>query len=626
MNATGSKKSLAVVLATVGLVLLAFGGKAFTIDDTLFLKLARHLQEEPVDFYAFDVNWYGIALPMHEITKNPPLAGYYIAAVASVFGWSEWVLHLAFLLPALLAAAGTYALAARFTSRPALAALAGLITPVFLVSSTNVMCDTPMLAFWCWSIWFWLRGMDRERSGPLWIATTLAGLAFLTKYFGVCLVPLLFADGWMRRRRLGLWAVPLLVPLAFALGYQLLTDRLGYGLNGGGLLTDAASFATGFQQGTQLDLVRRTITGLCFAGGCLVPLVALGPALWSRRTVLVTVVLALLAGAWWLRAGSWLRWDLDLLATSDPEAPVWPLRVGFVSQFLACAAGGASLFALLWGELRRRRDPDAWLLVLWVGGTFVFATFVNWVNNGRSNLPMAPVLGILLLRRFEYRAPGRLAVRAGAAIAAAVAIAVTWGDYRWANSIRESARFLVAEYGDEPTELWFQGHWGFQYYMEAGGARPLDVDEDFLHPGDKLVLPGNNVDVYRPPGRPSLGENVALFDHPAKSYVHTMQRRLGASFYASNLGPLPFVFGPSTSDSYLVFQSKAHFQIQVNLPFHFQGPGAEAADDEPRAPSLEGFEQPAEPKRRRRRRKPKNQRAQPPVEDAVERDATDGSI
>lgn len=605
MSSTGSKKSLAVVLVTVGLVLLAFGNKAFTIDDTLFLKLARHLQEQPFDFYSFDVNWYGVALPMHEITKNPPLAGYYIAAVASVFGWSEWVLHLAFLVPALLAAAGTHALAARFTSRPALAALAGLITPVFLVSSTNVMCDTPMLAFWCWSIWFWLRGMDRGRSGPLWIATTLAGLAFLTKYFGVCLVPLLFADGLLRRRRLGTWCLPLLVPLAFALAYQLVTDRLDYGLNGGGLLTDAASFATGFQQGTQLDLVRRTITGLCFAGGCLVPLVVLAPALWSRRAIVITLVLAVVAGAWWVRAGSWLRWDLDLLATSDPDAPVWPLRVGFVSQFLAFAAGGLSLFVLLWGEVRRR-DADSWLLVLWVGGTFVFATYVNWVNNGRSNLPMAPALGILLLRRFELRRPSPLAARAGAALAAAVALAVTWGDYRWANSIRDSARFLIAEYGDEPHELWFQGHWGFQHYMQEGGARPLDVDEDFLHPGDKLVLPGNNVDVYPPPGRPSLGENVALFDHPAKSYVHTMQRRLGASFYASNLGPLPFAFGPSTSDSYLVYQSRAHFQIQVNLPFHFQGPGGEEANAPTTpAPALEGFQEPGEPKRRRRRRKGK---------------------
>lgn len=612
-TASTSRRPLIAVLAVVAVCLVAFGGKAFTIDDTLFLKLARHLLEEPLDFYSFDVNWYGVALPMHEITKNPPLGGYLVALVGSIFGWSEWTLHLAFLVPALLATAGTYALAARFTSHPAWAALAGLLTPVFLVSSTNVMCDTTMLAFWCWSIWFWLRGMDRERSGALWFATALAGLAFLTKYFGICLVPLLFVDGLLRRRRLGAWCLPLLVPLAFAAAYQLATDALDYGINGGGLLVDAASFATGFQQGTQFEVMRRTITGLCFAGGCLLPALILAPALWSRRAILATFVLASGAAAWWLREGSWLGWDLELLGWSgaDPEDAAWPLQLSFIGQFLALAAGGISLLFLVLTELRRgTREPDTWLLVLWVGGTFAFATYVNWVNNGRSNLPMAPALGILLVRRFELHPPRRFVLAAGGVLATTVALAVTWGDYRWANSIRDSARWIVAEYDDESGELWFQGHWGFQHYMEEGGARALDVDEDFLRPGEKLVLPSNNVDVYPPPGRPALGENIDRLSHPASSYVHTMQRRLGASFYASNLGPLPFVFGPPAADSYLIYLAKAHFQLQVNLPFHFEDSSGEAPEAESQLQEPAGFEQPPEPRRKRKRRRAKNQARQ----------------
>ena len=65
------------------------------------------------------------------------------------------------------------------------------------------------------------------------------------------------------------------------------------------------------------------------------------------------------------------------------------------------ALGGASLLGLAVSEVRRDRSAESWLLVLWLLGTFVFAGFVNWVNNGRSILPMAPALGILLVRRLD---------------------------------------------------------------------------------------------------------------------------------------------------------------------------------------------------------------------------------
>ena len=67
---------LALTIATLAL----FAGKAFTIDDPLFLWLGRHVQEHPLDPYGFEVNWYGNTLSMHEVTKNPPLVGYYVAA------------------------------------------------------------------------------------------------------------------------------------------------------------------------------------------------------------------------------------------------------------------------------------------------------------------------------------------------------------------------------------------------------------------------------------------------------------------------------------------------------------------------------------------------------------------
>ena len=102
---------------------------------------------------------------MWAVTENPPLASYYLALAAGILGWSEMALHFAFLLPAVAAILGTYRLARRFCQSPMLAAVATLFTPVFLVSSTTVMCDVMMLAFWVWAAVLWLEGMEEKPSG-----------------------------------------------------------------------------------------------------------------------------------------------------------------------------------------------------------------------------------------------------------------------------------------------------------------------------------------------------------------------------------------------------------------------------------------------------------------------------
>ena len=163
------------VPAAVIACLVPFSGKAFNVDDTLFIYVARQITQHPLDPYGFKVNWFLDAVPMAYETKNPPLAAYYIAAAAAFVGWSERALHLAFLLPALAAVLGTYRLAQRFTSSPLLAAAATLLTPAFLVSANSVMCDTIMLALWLWAIIFWIEGLEPQK--PLYLAISVVLIA-----------------------------------------------------------------------------------------------------------------------------------------------------------------------------------------------------------------------------------------------------------------------------------------------------------------------------------------------------------------------------------------------------------------------------------------------------------------
>src|SRR5665213_1491636 len=169
-------------------VLAPFLAKPFNIDDPLFIWAAKNIQAHPLNPFGFNVNWFGTVSPMYLATENPPVACYYIAFVAAIFGWSEIALHSAFLLPAIAVVLGTYRLAKKFCGQAMLTALATLFTPVFMISSMTVMCDVMMLAFWVWAVVFWIEGMDKNDFRKLSVAGLLIALAALTKYYGVCLV------------------------------------------------------------------------------------------------------------------------------------------------------------------------------------------------------------------------------------------------------------------------------------------------------------------------------------------------------------------------------------------------------------------------------------------------------
>ena len=217
------------------------------------------------------------------------------------------------------------------------------------------------------------------------------------------------------------------------------------------------------------------------------------------------------------------------------------------------ALGGVSLLALAACELRGRRDPDRWLLALWLVGSFVFAAFVNWTNNGRSNLVLAPVAAILIVRRLTQRgyAPTDRGVWLAGLVCACLALGVAAADRAWSNGVRDAARELVERHGGSRT-LWFHGHWGLQYYLERRGARAVDWRSDTLQPGDRLIVASNNAESHHPP--PGSAEGIDLLEWRTPGWIHTQAKQSGASFNASNLGPVPFLLGAAAPDQYRVYR------------------------------------------------------------------------
>jgi 4-amino-4-deoxy-L-arabinose transferase-like glycosyltransferase len=521
--------------------LLPFSGKAFNVDDTLFIYIARQITQHPLDPYGFKVNWFLDAVPMAHETKNPPLASYYIAAAAGFVGWSERALHLAFLLPALAVVLGTYRLARRFTQSALLAAVATLLAPAFLVSAASVMCDTLMLALWIWATIFWIEGLEPQKPHYLAISVLLVTLCALTKYFGMALIPLLAMYSLARRRRLGSWAWYLLLPVLALTGYQHWTKAV-YGLR---MISEAAHMSAGVRQARQSSVLATTLLDLSFVGGLMLPALAFAPLLWTRRKILVVCVAS--GGAGFListgRIGlGEMIWPFDFYRH-------W-LAVGV--QLMLFLATGFSVIALAAADAWKRKDADSLFLMLWVVGTFVFTGFLNWAINARSVLPLIPAAAILLARRVDslpanstrWR-PAMLAIPLAAA--GAVSLWLTWADAELANSARTAAEQIEQQTRSQPGTVWFLGHWGFQYYMESFGARPVVVDDPPHRPGDFLATAGDRL-LFEV--RPTFVASREVIEIPMRLGITTAQGRLGAGFYSSDLGPLPFAVGAVPPERY----------------------------------------------------------------------------
>ncbi len=519
--------------------LLPFLGKAVHMDDPLFVWTARHLQSHPLDFYGFPVAWETRAAPMSAVTQNPPLSAYYLAVVGRMLGWSEPALHFGCLFPALAAVLGTFFLARRFCAHPLAAALLTLATPVFLLSGTGLMCDTPMLALWVWSILLWIDGLEGNSPVRLSLAALLIAACALTKYFGVCLVPLLLVYSAMRERRAGWWLAYLTFPVVVLACYQWLTFRL-YGT---GLLLNAAAYAVHGR--VAAGLASKTLTALAFTGGCLFFSLPSLPLAWGRKgwAAGLASTLAMIC----LVAGLKTLGVFSLLEAGHVK---WL----FVVQFAALAAGGAAVIGLAAAEALAPRTPASVLLLLWAAGAFLFAAAVNWTVAGRNILPLAPAASILLIRRLESR-PGALDYLCWPlALSLAAGLLAARTDWAVANSARAAAFDMRENLAGRASEIEYEGHWGFQYYMDQLGAKPLDRASPRLAPNEMIVVPVNNSFLFQLPA--ARVEPWAEYRFPAASVMALMSVPAGAGYYSAGGGPAPFVFGPAPPEEYVVFRVK----------------------------------------------------------------------
>lgn len=545
-EAGGAKPGMArgplLILLVVAGCLVPFLTKAYHMDDSVYLWVAQYIRQHPFDFYGFAANWYGFEMPMYLINQNPPMVSYALALASLLVGWNEFGLHLLFMVPAIAAGIGTWHLASLLCRQPLIAALVAVLTPVFIVSASTLMADTLMLACYVWAAALWVHGIHNGRHLFLAASAVITALAVLTKYFGITLIPLLFVYGMLKTRRIGLWSLYLFFPAAVLLGYQWLTQTL-YGVS---MFSAAAGYASAHGLAETGGWIQKTITGLSFTGGCMVTLVCFFPFILSRRSFAGWLGLtAALTGLFYF-----INAPLVLGHPGNGSAS-WPV----VFQLALFVSLGTMVVAAAVDEAITQRSAEAWLLFFWIAGTLLFATYINWTTNARALLPMVPPVGILLARRIERRQLYKdqdivVLARWSLMVAALFSISVGLADHAVAGAQRDAAmriRTLIAGY---PYSVWFQGHWGFQYYMENIGARPLDFHTGVLNTGDIIVIPMNGGNIRWTSAGPLI--QVATFQLTSHPWIATMQNSAGAGFYSDRWGMLPFVVGSTPNENFRI--------------------------------------------------------------------------
>jgi hypothetical protein len=136
--------------------------------------------------------------------------------------------------------------------------------------------------------------------------------------------------------------------------------------------------------------------------------------------------------------------------------------------------------------------------------------------------------------------------------AAALSLVVTWADVRFAETGRAGARTIHEKYATGSNTVWFQGHWGFQYYMQQLGAKAVDIRNFRAAPGDIVAVPTTNSSIYRMGSQWFERERI---DVPTYGWLATMNPGVGAGFYADVFGPLPFAVGVIPMERFRIFST-----------------------------------------------------------------------
>jgi hypothetical protein len=497
------------------LVLVLFDvPKPLHIDDAAYHLFATQMAERPLDPYGFSAYWYHRPYPANEILA-PALLPYWWSAAIRLFGDRPWLWKL-WLLPFVLLFTGSlYALFRRFC--PGLGTplvWMTVLSPTFL-PSLNLMLDVPALGLSLTGLALFLRACDRNSFAWAALSGFVVGLAAQTKYTGLA-IPAVLLIWAVLDLRPHLWVVAVLVAVQVFVSWEFVVAML-YGESH--FLLALRESGKPLEEKLELYWPMAGLLGGIGPPAALLGLAALG----ARRSLVVLggVVLFILL----LLAHVHADFHVTNVVNRFPFGPPNPLDAHMTLAFVLFGLSGLGVAAVAGalavrvsrleqgGWLAAWRRPGrraAWFLVLWLLlETVAYPALTPFAAVRR--LMAIVIVGTLLAGWLAARTTRRTravvwGVTAFSAVLGLVYTGVDYLDARAEEHLVEAAQQLVAEKGGE---VWYVGHWGFQYHAERRRMKPVVAEwrrgrpwynpdagpiplppPSRLRKGDWLIVPG----------------------------------------------------------------------------------------------------------------------------------------
>lgn len=515
----------APALALAALLLAPFAGKAFTIDDTVFLAQARHVLADPLHPTAFVMTWTEVPERVSGFLASGPTTAW-ILAPAAALGAPEWAAHLTVFLFLVAGLVATSALARRLSDDPLVARLAPVLvvaSPAVLGMAGTAMPDVPAMALAAIGTERLLAARATGRTAPALAAAVALAFALLGRTHVVVLLPFLALAALVPGPGFGLparprdwvraWPVALAAALAAVL---LLLTRDPEAAPGGGLGAALWRLSAVDPQRILGNLFALGLHPLLVLPLGLVRLAGHGGRIVGRGRWLALPLLAVA-----MALAGFHRWALlapvsalGLLVLVDLAREAWqgrdPLRIALVGALLAPVP------ALVYVQM-----PPKYLVV---------------------SAPAAALLAALDLARLPSPRRWRLAVPllAGGLL---LGVAILRADATFAGLGRRVAAEWIAPAVARGERVWFAGHWGFQHYAERAGGTILTTTGPRPQPGDLVVSAerADYEDLLRVvPGR-DRRRLATIADRRPGGRI--LSRRAMAGFYTNWIGPLPWSWG-----------------------------------------------------------------------------------
>ncbi len=487
--------SLVIIVIAVLAITVPFARQAFSVDGPLELDYA---QRQAGQFLAQDLPNYVYWGVLHDsyFNTHPRFLAFYLSFVIRIVGApSELPIHLSLIVFPVIGAIGMYCLGRRFKVSGLAAALLFLASPMLMVNAHTEMVDVPGTCLWIAAIAAFVWAVDKHSNWLLGLSALLMFLTTQTFFQGLAVLPLAVAYLVINRQfQLRNFLPVILAGLLF--GGYLLASRSIYGQ------LPRFSYREQFNFNKTTTLLAQLRGNLTVLGGTLLfPFVALAGFAVRWKSAMIFIGASVITWSW-----SMVKFVLGDYNFSDMLLLSIMLPVGITVTYMIFERFLAGVFRR---EKRHSAEGrDAIFLGIWFFGILAYAIFWLAYPAPRYLLPLAApvILSILIIWRGIFkRAWLRFSLAAGAIAVSLVfstILSMTYFDI--VQNGKFAAEWAVDNYGNT-SRVWYNGGFGFGYYMERYGFQatpnvlnqlypetknPLALDEP--QPGDHVIYSVQN--------------------------------------------------------------------------------------------------------------------------------------